>query len=115
MNFTAGLKSLGINTTSWKAVAKARLASGVNKLTDVIPDEDTRAAFVKFTEAVKHNVANSQTVCVCVRVRVRAGACVPPPSTCIASESVRVHNLPARACACVRACVRMRVRCVSRK
>ncbi len=111
MNFTAGLKSLGINTTSWKAVAKARLASGVNKLTDVIPDEDTRAAFVKFTEAVKHNVANSQTVCVCVCVCVQERACL-----------LLVRALRVRACACTtcpreraRACVRMRVRCVSRK
>lgn len=61
-DFTAGLKSLGIDTASWKAAAQSKLSAGLTKIVDVIPDETTRAAFEKFTLAVKKNVDNRHTI-----------------------------------------------------
>jgi hypothetical protein len=61
-DFTHGLKKLGIDTTAWRHKIQEQLSLGVRRLQDVIPDDDTRAAFLKFTAAVKQNVDNRATI-----------------------------------------------------
>ena len=60
-DFSAALRNLGIDGKKWRTAAQKRLASGLHRITEVIPDPEARDAFIKFTEAVKRNVVDNRT------------------------------------------------------